>query len=145
MGSEEPVIRIRRISPSMARPLIIGSFPDDDPSTVWEPNARYWGAFDGEGLVAAAGVIPSKSFSDVVFLCNAAVLEPARGKGLQKRLIRARCAWARRNGYVFARTYTVTSNPASACSLIACGFKPFWPRYKWAGDSVIYWMKDLIK
>lgn len=136
--------RIRRISPRVARPVIVGAFPDDPVRDIWYPDARYWGAFDGQDLVAAAGVVPSQSYSDVVFLCNAGVQKEARKKGLQKRLIRARCNWARRNGYTYARTYTVTENVASSRALISCGFRPYWPCVRWVGDSVIYWQRKLV-
>lgn len=104
----------------------------------WEPEAEYWGAFDGPKLVAFAGAVPSETYSDAIYLCNAAVLPEARGHHLQRRLIRARLRWARDQGYAYARTYTIVENAASMCSLIACGFKPFWPKIQWAGEQV-YW------
>lgn len=137
------MIRIRRVEPETVRDMCDLLLRAEDNESTWKPDAEYWGAFDGPELVGYAGVIPSSSFSDVVFLCNAGVLPRARGKHLQRRLIRARLHWAKREEYIYARTYTVTFNPASARSLIACGFKPYWPRYPWAGDSVCYWYRVL--
>ena len=106
----------------------------------WEPSAIYWGAFDDETLVGFAGVKPSEADTRAVYLCNAAVLPEARGHRLQRRLIRVRLRWAKEQGFTLARTYTLTDNPASARSLIACGFKPFWPDVPWAGPHVCYWL-----
>lgn len=48
----------------------------------------------------------------------------ARGRGLQKRLIRARVAWARKIGAVSLETYASLDNRASLISLLKCGFTP---------------------
>lgn len=76
------------------------------------------------------------------YLCRAGVLEHCRGHGLQKKLIRARIAYARRLGLRELVTDT-TANIPSANSLISCGFKLYTPVTKWAFDSSLYWRKSL--
>lgn len=76
------------------------------------------------------------------YLCRAGVLPIARGLGLQKRLIRVRLAWARRNGRFWVCTDT-RQNPASANSLIACGFKSYEPADPWGDQFTVYWIKKI--
>lgn len=87
-------------------------------------------------LVGYAGgrVIPE---TGAYYLSRAMVLPEYRGRGLQKRLIRARVAHARRLGCPRVVTYTNPVNVASNNSLIACGFKTASP---WDGDKNSLWV-----
>ncbi len=58
------------------------------------------------------------------YYLSRATVDPAyRGRGIQKRLIRARIARARRLGCPRVVTYTNAANVASGNALIRCGFK----------------------
>lgn len=76
------------------------------------------------------------------FLCKAGVVSKHRGKGLQRRMIRLRERFARRQGGESMITYTLASNPASSNNLIACKYKLYEPQSYWAGN-VNYWNKAL--
>ena len=56
------------------------------------------------------------------FLARAGVLKAHRGQGLQKRLIRVREAFAKREGYEGSLTYAANWNTPSIASLLKCGF-----------------------
>jgi GNAT superfamily N-acetyltransferase len=104
---------------------------------------RYWIARVKGELAGFGGMKQSVQFSDCVYLHVSGVLPSFRGHGLQKRLIKARCAAAKREGKVWAVTYTM-NNPASSNSLIACGFRQYEPSKTWSdSDAAIYWRKAL--
>lgn len=106
----------------------------------------WWLATDTEtGVdVGFCGMVQSAQWIDAVYLCRAGVRACARGKGLQKRLIRVRERKARSLGFRYAVTDTYR-NPASANSLIACGFRSYIPRNAWAHENCNYWRKTLAK
>lgn len=117
--------------------------PSDEPWPV--ESAVWWLAFDDIGkVIGFAGLSQSARWSDAMYLCRSGVIESARGKGVQRRLIQVRERWARRNGRRWLITDT-HSNPASANSLIKRGFAMYIPRRPWAGDTACYWRKDLHK
>ena len=94
-------------------------------------------AQDGEA-VGFAGVVPSTRWSDTMYLCRAGVVLAHRGRGLQKRLIKARIRKAKALGMNWVITDT-NENPASANSLIAMGFKMFEPSKPWGFKTALYW------
>jgi ribosomal protein S18 acetylase RimI-like enzyme len=98
-------------------------------------------------IVGYAGHRLPPELPGMAFLSRSGVLPEARGIGIQKRLIRARLAHIRRHspGVTHAVTYTAVSNAASSNSLIACGFKLFWPRAGelWVGPEFNYWRKAI--
>lgn len=79
------------------------------------------------------------------YLCRAGVLTEFQGHGLQKKLIKARERWARKQGLNSLITYTCLSAVRSPNSLIACGFKLYHPAKAWAGGSYqwLYFRKFL--
>lgn len=95
---------------------------EEDGVPVGFAGAKLW-PLDGHVYLARAGVVPS-----------------ARGRGVQKRLIRARVAWAKKLGARGCYTYTI-DNPASANALISCGFRMFEPLYRWGGSTAVYWLR----
>lgn len=114
--------------------------PGDLPYSV---DTGWWWIAKNDGFpVAFAGMVPSKQWSDTVYLCRAGVMPSAQGHGLQKRLIAARIRYARKLGYRWAITDT-TDNPASANSLISAGFKMFKPSKPWGFDHTSYWRLKL--
>jgi GNAT superfamily N-acetyltransferase len=107
-------------------------------------NAGWWWiatSDDGEPI-GFAGLIPSARWADCGYLCRAGVVPHARGQGLQKKLIRLRMRQALTNGYRWVITDTF-ENPASANSLIACGFKMFDPSAPWGAKGTLYWRLKL--
>lgn len=60
------------------------------------------------------------------FLVRAGVLPEARGRHLQRRLIRVRVAAARRLGCARVYSYVSVGNIASLRSLIRCGLLPYY-------------------
>lgn len=114
--------------------------PADTPCSTQE--GWWWLATDDGHPLGFAGLVQSSQWSDTGYLCRAGVLEKARGNGLQKRLIQARERKARALGWKWLVTDTY-ENPASANSLISCGFRMFKPSNPWGADGVCYWKKAI--
>jgi ribosomal protein S18 acetylase RimI-like enzyme len=85
----------------------------------------------------------SRYYEKSGYMTSAAVDWAHRGRGLQKRLIHRRTAFARAQGWDWILTDTSPTNLASANSLIGCGFKLFKPYYKWGVRGSIYFGKKL--
>lgn len=103
-----------------------------------------WLGFVGSDVAGFATLRPfhEHKFS---FLERVAVLDKYRGRGLQKKFISARLRLSKRIGINTVITYTVLDNPASSNSLIRRGFSLYSPEWKWAGDSMLYFIKHLGK
>lgn len=113
--------------------------PDD---RVFNTDQGYWWvAYHDVETIAFAGMVPSSNWTDVGYLCRAGVVPDHRGRGLQKRLIRARMQSAKRIGWRWL--ITDTRSPESANSLISCGFKMYQPSNPWAYRDSCYWRKEL--
>jgi GNAT superfamily N-acetyltransferase len=111
--------------------------------SYWDPDAEWWLANDTTGgAVAFAGLRASKSEAGA-YLCRAGVHPMVRGNGLQRRLIKAREAWARKQGLRFLVTDTVYGNHWSANNLIEEGFRMYNPIAPWGSDDSSYWRKEL--
>jgi GNAT superfamily N-acetyltransferase len=103
----------------------------------------WWLAYDAGRPVAFGGLVHSQYYQKSGYLIRSGVSWGNQGQGLQKRLIRARLNKARRLGWQWVMTDTSTRNPASANSLISCGFKMFVPWKKWNGRDSVYWQRRL--
>lgn len=112
--------------------------PQDRPCST--DDGAWWLAEDKGEPVGFAGIKPSLQWMDTMYLCRAGVVPEARGKGLQKRLIRARETYARNMRMTWLISDT-TNNPASANSLAACGFRMFEPSRPWGNRYTLYWRK----
>lgn len=143
-------MKIRRVDNSdlliqkALRELDLVCFPDtknEAPPLV--DSGTWWVAMDGKKAAGYACIRPSYQRGDTAYLSRAGVMPEYRGRGLQKKLIRVRLAWARANGYDRAVTDSVSGNVASSNSLIACGFKLFRPAYLWSFTHALYWQRDL--
>ena len=114
--------------------------------TVFTPDAGYWWfVYDARGApVGFAGMVHSTRWADCVYLCRAGVLEAHQGNGLQARLVKTRIKKAKQLGmnWVITDTY---QNPASANSLINCGFKLFEPTKPWAGKGSLFWRYKITR
>lgn len=102
----------------------------------------WWAVFDSEIPVGFGGYCPSDKWDNTIYLCRSGILEEYRGNGLQKKLIKRRLKHAKRKGFEWAYTDT-TENPASANSLISCGFKMYIPDDPWGTKQTIYWRRRL--
>lgn len=133
-------MRIRRCSDEfILTDLQRRCLPSDDPL---DPRiGDWWVCWDGAEAVAFACLRVS-SFNEG-YLARAGVLPVARGKGLQKRLIRIRERRARKLGMSWVITDTHRTNFASSNSLAACGYRLYDPAYRWAFADGNYWRKKL--
>lgn len=110
---------------------------------VPDTDIGHWWLVTHDGQpVAFALLVPSSYGPGVGYLKRAGVVSDHRGHGLQRRLIRVRELRARRNGWHLIVTDT-TENPASANTLIACGYRLFEPEVRWAWPHSLYWKKEL--
>lgn len=133
----------RKIYPQIK--VLCDDLIDDDGVSAWKAGAEYWIAEDSDTkeIVAYAGLVRSTRYTDVVYFHAAGVVQKAQGHKLQRRLIRARLRWAKDHGFSWATTDTIPSNVPSAKNLIACGFRPYWPLYRWRASGACYWSKKL--
>jgi GNAT superfamily N-acetyltransferase len=109
---------------------------DEGSHSVW------WIGCDGETPVAFCGARIVDGHT--MYLSLSGVLASARGKRLQRRMVRLRERWARSRGLRWAVTYTSPTNYPSANTLIRCGYKLYAPAYAWAGrKGWLYWQRGL--
>jgi GNAT superfamily N-acetyltransferase len=144
------MIRIRRADrDDVTRDVIfrgeMSCFPADTPY-VLKSNHAVWLAHAppnslGDTLAGYAAMVEHGPAAG--FLARCGVLPAYRGQGLQRRLIRARVAHARRIGLKTVYTYTIIRNPASSNNLIKSGFALYRPEWRWAGVDCLYWRLDL--
>jgi GNAT superfamily N-acetyltransferase len=92
--------------------------------------------------VGYCGVILYKDFA-VHKRCG--VLPCARGHGLQKKLIKTRENFARKNGCEMICTYVSIENNFSANNLFDCRYRAYNPDWRWGGDHYLYIQKTLKK
>jgi RimJ/RimL family protein N-acetyltransferase len=133
----------REPTPVAVLPLDQECFPSDHRPVL--ENSLWWVVWCGKEPVGYAGlrVCENTQNKGLGFLSRAGVVAKHRGKGLQKRLVRAREAEARALGLTDLVTYVAHWNSASINSLIACGYKFYRPADRWAGSSSVYLRKRL--
>lgn len=103
----------------------------------------WWIAYTDTGVPAGfCSMRPSVRWQETGYLSRSGVLEGHRGKGLQRRMIRVRIVRARNLGWKYLLSDT-SENPASANSLIACGFKMYEPRDPYGLKTSLYWRRKL--
>lgn len=137
------MIRIRRARGSdwaaiddMVEQVMAASAPHPSARDTW------WIA---PGAAAAAARLWDLERAAILTRC--VVLPEYRGQGLQRRMIAARCAWARARGCAEVWTYTAAWNTHSANNLIRAGFALWVPEH-WGGaradtDRWLYWRRAL--
>ena len=101
-------------------------------------NPHLWLAWHKGERVGYCATIVSDGF---IFMARSAVLPEFRGHGLQKRMLAVREKFHGAGLYI---TYTRRSNPASMNSLIGCGYRAYWPEWRYAGREMVYWCKEEI-
>jgi GNAT superfamily N-acetyltransferase len=111
--------------------------------TPYDTNHGYWWIATQDGISCGfAGLVYSSRWSDCGYLVRCGVLSDYRGQGLQKKFIRVRIRQAKALGLKWLITSTY-DNPASANSLISCGFKMFNPTNPWMTKHTSYWRLKL--
>lgn len=106
-------------------------------------DVAWWIAEEDGHTVGYAAAKPCKGDPECLYLSRVGVVKAARGRGLQRRLIRARERWGRSQGAIFSVSDTNFDNVASTRSLIACGYRPFLPKDPWAGKYSTYWKREI--
>lgn len=76
------------------------------------------------------------------FLSRCGIL--LEGFGLQRKAIRHRLAWCRRNNIRTAITYASPDNFKSIANLIRCGLHLYVPEYQYGGKDKLYFRKDFV-
>jgi GNAT superfamily N-acetyltransferase len=134
----------REDTPLAVLPLDAECFPSDHRPVL--ENSLWWVVWRGKEPVGYAGlrVCEGAQNSGLGFLSRAGVVAKHRGKGLQKRLIRARETEARALGLKELVTYVAHWNCPSINSLAACGYRHYRPATKWGGSSSVYLRKSLV-
>ena len=129
--------------PLAVLPLDQECFPSDHRPAL--EGSLWWIVWRGKEPVGYAGLRVCEGAPNLGlgFLSRAGVLRKHRGKGLQKRLIRAREAEARALGLKELVTYVAHWNCPSINSLAACGYKHYRPATKWGGKEAVYLRKAL--
>jgi len=117
-------------------------FPSDHPLTDFEETVFWIGSFEGHP-VAYCGAKPIDE--TCVYLSRVGVLKEFRGQGLQRRMIKLRERWAKKEGYKEIISATSRANYASSNNLIACGYKLYEPEEAWLEDGAFYFIKSLDK
>jgi GNAT superfamily N-acetyltransferase len=105
----------------------------------FQKNRDWWVCcIDGE-IIAYCGCIYSY---DLCIFNRAWVHKSFRGRGLQRKMIKARlkAAIGRCN---LAVTYTMSNNLVSANNLIKSKFLLYTPSWKWAGNDCLYFCKNV--
>lgn len=104
----------------------------------------YWALNDGKSPVGLTSAVfrPEKGY---VYLSYAIIIPILKVKGLQRRLIRHRLNWGKRQGAIYAVTYTLPDNYPSMINLLRCGFQFAKEPRGWLGygPTVQYFEKQL--
>jgi GNAT superfamily N-acetyltransferase len=121
--------------------LQLTCLPGDIPQ---KPNSGYWWlCYTDAGIpIGFAGMVASVRWEETGYLSRAGILPQHQGQGLQKRLIKVRIAKAKTLGWKYLLSDT-SENPASANSLISCGFKMYEPMRPYGLKTSLYWRKRL--
>jgi GNAT superfamily N-acetyltransferase len=102
---------------------------------------REWWVIEVDGqIVAYCG---SAYKEGICIFVRAWVNKKYRGKGLHSKLIKTRVKAASLNACKWAITYTTHDNVNSANNLFKNGFRLYIPEYRYAGNEMIYFRKQI--
>lgn len=101
-------------------------FEGDTP--VHMPGSFWWILYANDEPVGFAGVRIIEG-GESGYLYRAGILPQYRGKGLQKRLIRVREKWCRKQNLKSCVTYVLPNNTASLNNLLRVGYVSYKPTY----------------
>ena len=116
------------------------SFFDTAPIPEWK-SGYWWIVYSDKNPIGFAGIREAYHNTGYGYLERTGVLPCARGQSLQRRLIKVREKFARKNKWLGLVTDTL-DNPYSANNLIASGFTMFSPKKRWGHSEAVYWKKD---
>lgn len=128
---------------SAMKRLHVHCFPDGSPVWAHDDKSCAFGLYENGEMIAYAQGSPSPYFKNGIYLARVGVAEKHRGHGVQKVLTGIVEQWGKRNGHTRCVTDTANFSVASMRSLMASGYKPFWPEYPWALPHSLYWTKEL--
>jgi GNAT superfamily N-acetyltransferase len=116
------------------------TFPMDE--KVSSDDGFWWLAKDGDKVVGFCGMTHVESWPYTGYVSRVGVLPSHRGKGLQRRLMRACERKAKQLGWgrLISSTY---NNPPSTNNFISLGYKSYEPASRWGADGTVYWIKEL--
>jgi|688.fasta_scaffold01478_48 predicted acetyltransferase len=140
LGLDKKTITYLQIVSKLDRKCFVGDSPVSLKDTYW------WIAYNKVGNpVGFSGLklCRRKENKGLGYFSRAGVMKSYRGRGTQKKMIKARLRMARQLGLTHCVTYVKGFNLPSANSLISCGFKLYNPHYKWGGKSALYFLKCL--
>jgi len=127
-------------------PLVISLnaviLPEDDLNVGHE--TYHWIATDKRSGEPVGFCSVSDIGHGILFLSRAGLLRSHRGRNIQRRFIKVRESFAKRNGFESIITYTLKDNYQSMSSLIKSGYKLYTPEYNYAGDDFYYFIKELL-
>ena len=118
--------------------------PHDNADKVPGEDHTYW-LVEHEGKhigLTSAVYRPEKGY---IYLSYAIIMPGTKLKGLQRKMIQHRLRWGKRQGALYAVTYTLLKNYPSMVNLLRCGFRfanepRGWP---FIGDKVHYFERQL--
>ena len=99
----------------------------------------WWVAVDKMGETVAYASAVYRPELGYVYLSRCMVLPKARGAKLQRRLLRVRIAWAKKQGADRVITYTLLKNYESLVNLVKAGFRFYEPDNDYVGKDVHYY------
>ena len=115
------------------------TFPHDECDIT--SNSKFWLLFHKGNAVGFCSVRPVSR--TILFLSRAGLQWNHRGRGLHRRMIKARIKYARKHNFKTIITYTIYSNTKSARNLIKEGFELYDPEWEYAGLHCLYFKKEL--
>jgi len=117
-------------------------FPSDNFDENIKRNTA-WLARNGKNVIGFCMSRPLSDDPGTLFLSRAGLISEARGKGLQRRMIKVRFAYAKKHGFKKVITYVHRDNIQSAVNLERCGFRLYAPAEEWAGKNFLYFMRSV--
>jgi ribosomal protein S18 acetylase RimI-like enzyme len=144
---EDPTDDVRDIEAA----CLDGREHEADPVDLTSHDVEVWLAYDTDSLTSepvAFGVLADRGHGPTPdqsgwHLRMSGTLPEYQRQGIQRRLIRARVAHVRACGGAVVRTYTRPDNAESLRALGRCGFVPYRPEDRYAGDFMVYLRKEI--
>lgn len=115
------------------------TFPSDA-APLWRSDAGAWITYDGLDPVAFLYAEPQLDGS--LYFSRVGVMPSARGKGLQRTLMRRMVKDGKARGF---KTFVSTTyqNPPSANNFVKEQWMTYNPATPWGAPDTIYWRKDV--
>jgi hypothetical protein len=132
-----------RITQDIASILFLNDtiFPGEDLDV--SSNTYHWIARDGDCGSRVGFCSCTDLGQGILFLSRSGLLREYRGNNTQRRFIRVRESFARKNNFKVIITYTHRHNFSSMNNLIKHGYQHYMPEIDYAGDDFIYFIKHI--